>query len=83
MIPARCGMAVRMRTGDVPTVINPVGFQICGHWVIKAADLNECSSTEHLHAALLSIAPKMGNGIASNLRRTMMTITVDTSPRVQ
>lgn len=81
-IPARCGLAVRVSKGQTLTVINPAGFQVCDFWIFAADDLNEYSSMEHLHTALGSIFPKVGDGVASNLRRPLMTITEDTSPGV-
>lgn len=79
-IQARCGMAVRVSKGQSLTVINPAGFQVCDFWVFAADDLNEYSSMEHLHTSLGSIFPKVGDGVTSNLRRALMTITEDTSP---
>jgi uncharacterized protein YcgI (DUF1989 family) len=81
-IPPRCGMAVRVAAGQVLTVTNPAGFQVCDFWVFNALDLLEHSSMEHLHTTLLSIFPKVGDGVTSNLRNSLMTITVDTSPGV-
>lgn len=81
-IPARCGMAVRVRAGEVLTVTNPAGYQVCDFWIFNADDPQEYSSMEHLHTSLLSIFPKVGDGVTSNLRRPLMTITEDTSPGV-
>lgn len=81
-IPPRCGMAVRVAAGQVLTVTNPAGFQVCDFWVFNALDLQEYSSMEHLHTALLSIFPRVGDGVTSNLRNSLMTITADTSPGV-
>ncbi|MEP2679741.1 DUF1989 domain-containing protein [Tateyamaria sp.] len=78
-IDARCGVAVRVCAGKHLTVINPSGNQVCDFWIFAAADVGEYSSMEHLHTALGSIFPKVGDGVASNLRRTLMTITKDTS----
>jgi uncharacterized protein YcgI (DUF1989 family) len=81
-IPARCGMAVRVNAGEVLTITNPAGYQVCDFWIFNADDLQEYSSMEHLHTSLLSIFPKVGDGVTSNLRRSLMTITEDTSPGV-
>ncbi|WP_299951522.1 urea carboxylase-associated family protein [uncultured Ruegeria sp.] len=81
-IPARCGRAVKVQRGQSLKVINPVGFQVCDFWIFNTEDLNEYSSMEHLHTSLLSVMPKVGDGIVSNLRRPLMTITEDTSPGV-
>ena len=81
-IPARCGRAVRVKKGQVLTVSNPAGYQVCDFWIFSANDIEEYSSMEHLHTSLLSIFPKVGDGVASNLRRSLMTITEDTSPGI-
>ncbi len=78
-ISARCGRAVKVQKDQSLKVINPVGFQVCDFWIFNAEDLNEYSSMEHLHTSLLSVMPKVGDGIVSNLRRPLMTITEDTS----
>ncbi len=81
-IEPRCGMAVRVKAGQTLTVINPVGFQVCDFWVFAGDDLSEYASMEHVHTALASIFPKIGDGVTSNLRRSLMTIIEDTSPGV-
>lgn len=78
-IDARCGVAVRVRAGQQLVVINPSGHQVCDFWVFAADDVGEYSSMEHLHTALGSIFPKVGDGVTSNLRRPLMTIMEDTS----
>ena len=78
-IDARCGVAVRVGASKQLAVINPSGNQVCDFWVFTADDLGEYSSMEHLHTALGSIFPKVGDGVTSNLRRSLMTITGDTS----
>ena len=78
-IDARCGVAVRVRAGQQLAVINPSGHQVCDFWVFAADDVGEYSSMEHLHTALGSIFPKVGDGVTSNLRRPLMTIMEDTS----
>ena len=81
-IPPRCGMAVRVAAGQNLSVTNPSGHQVCDFWVFAAQDPGEYSSMEHLHTSLGSIFPKVGDGVVSNLRRPLMTITADTSAGV-
>lgn len=81
-IPARCGMAVRVKAGELLTITNPVGYQVCDFWIFNVDDLHEYSSMEHLHTSILSLFPKVGDGVISNLRRALMTITEDTSPGI-
>lgn len=81
-IPARCGMAVRVKAGEVLTITNPAGYQVCDFWIFNADDLQEYSSMEHLHTSILSLFPKVGDSVISNLRHALMTITEDSSPGV-
>lgn len=81
-IPARCGMAVRMAPGQVLTVINPSGRQVCDFWAFAADLPHDHLSMAHLHTALGSILPKAGDGLVSNLRRVLLTLIEDRSPGV-
>ena len=81
-IEPRCGVAVRVKANQTLTIINPVGFQVCDFWVFAGEGLSEYSSMEHLHTSISSIFPKVGDGVTSNLRRNLMTISEDTSPGV-
>ena len=78
-IEARCGVAVRVGLNQQLTIINPTGHQVCDFWIFAADDMGEYSSMEHLHTALNSIFPKVGDGVISNQRRKLMTIIEDTS----
>ena len=71
---ARCGVAVRVELNQQLTIINPTGHQVCDFWIFAADDMGEYSSMEHLHTALNSIFPKVGDGVISNQRRKLMTI---------
>lgn len=81
-IEPRCGTAVRVKSGQILTITNPAGFQVCDFWIFAGETLSEYSSMEHLHTTISSIFPKVGQGVTSNLRRNLMTITEDTSPGV-
>ena len=78
----RCGIAVRLAKGQVLTVINLSGHQVCDFWAFAADDLQEYLSMAHLHTSLGSIFPKVGDPLVSALRRPLMTITEDTSPGI-
>ncbi len=78
----RCGVAVSVKAGQQLTVINTHGTQVCDFWAFASDDTNEYLSMHHLHTALNSVFPKVGDRLVSNLRRTMMTIVEDTSPGV-
>lgn len=81
-IEARCGVAVRLSRGQTLSVINPSGHQVCDFWVFANENLQEYLSMAHLHTALGSIFPKAGDPLVSTERRTLMTITEDSSPGV-
>lgn len=79
---ARCGVAVRLRRGQVLRIVNPSGHQVCDFWAFAADNLHEYLSMAHCHTALGSIFPKVGDGLVTNLRRVLFTMTMDTSPGV-
>ena len=81
-IDARCGVAVRLGQGDHLSIVNPSGHQVCDFFAFAADDLAEHLSMAHVHTDLGSIFPKVGDGLVSNLRRRLLTITEDTSPGV-
>jgi len=78
-IPARCGMAVRLNKGQTLCIINPSGHQVCDFWAFAAQALHEHLSMAHLHTSLGSIFPKVGDGLVTQLRTPLLTITEDTS----
>ena len=81
-IAARCGAAVRLKRGELLTIINPSGHQVCDFWAFSEDNLAEHLSMAHIHTSLGSIFPKSGDTLVSNLRRPMLTLTEDTSPGV-
>jgi len=81
-IPARCGAAVRLDAGQCLTITNPSGWQVCDFWAFKASDLGEFMSMEHVHTDLLSVSPKVGDRLVSNLRNPLLSLTQDSSPGV-
>ncbi|WP_084294200.1 DUF1989 domain-containing protein [Leisingera aquimarina] len=82
VIPARCGVAVRVDAGQCLTITNLSGWQVCDFWAFKAGDLGEFMSMEHVHTDLLSVSPKVGDRLVSNLRNPLLTLTQDCSPGV-
>lgn len=81
-IEARCGIAVRVAKGQSLTVVNPSGHQVCDFWAFTTENMHEHLSMAHLHTTLGTIFPKVGDPLVSTLRRTLLTITEDTSPGV-
>ncbi len=79
---ARCGVAVHLSARERLTIVNPSGHQVCDFFAFKADDMSEHLSMAHLHTALGSVFPKVGDPLVSNLRRPLQTLTEDTSPGV-
>lgn len=81
-VPARCGRAVRVRAGQVLTIINTHGTQVCDFWAFAAGDATEFVSLPHFHAVASRLTPQVGDGLTSNRRRALLTLEEDTSPGV-
>lgn len=81
-VPARCGVAVRLKPGQRLTVINTHGTQVGDFWAFNAEDPGEYLSLEHARAALRSIFLKAGDPLITNKRRPILTFEADTSPGV-
>lgn len=79
-IPARHGKAARLAKGQSIRIVNTHGNQVVDTWAFNAADLHEFMSMEHARAYIDRIRPKVGDPIASNQRRPILTLTEDTSP---
>jgi len=48
-IAPRTGRAVHLIKGDVLTLINPSGHQVCDFWAFRFPNLNEYMSMAHCH----------------------------------
>lgn len=81
-VPARCGVAVRLATGQRLTVINTHGTQVGDFWAFNAACLDEYMSMEHMHSFSRSIFPKAGDDLVTNRRRAILSFEEDTSSGV-
>jgi len=79
LIPARKGVAARVRQGEVITVINTHGTQVVDTWAFCADDVSEFMSMEHSRGAMLKVNPRNGDTLLSNRRRPMLTLVQDTS----
>ncbi len=82
LVPARCGVAVRLGQGQRLSVINMHGTQVGDFWAFSAEDMNEYLSMEHVHVDLRSIFLKPGDRLVTNRRRPIMRIEEDSSPGV-
>ena len=73
-LPARRGKAVRLRRGQALKVINTHGQQVVDTWAFNADDLAEFMSMEHLRQVLSRIMPRVGDPLATNRRRPILTL---------
>ena len=81
-IPARQGRAVRLKRGQILTIVNPQGHQVCDFFAITEASPAEFLSMEHCRTALGRIYVKSGDSLVTNRRRALIEITEDSSPGV-
>ena len=78
-IPARRGKATRLRRGQSIRIVNTQGAQVVDTWAFTADMLTEFMSMEHTRATLTRLRPKVGDGLYTNRRRKILTMTGDTS----
>ena len=79
-IPARRGVAARLKAGQSITVINTHGTQVVDAWAFNAADVAEFMSMEHSRAQVRKLCLELGDTYMTNLRRKILTVVADTSP---
>ena len=79
---AREGIAVPLRAGEALRITNLEGGQVVDTWVLAQSDPGEYVSMEHTRVALGRLIPRAGDGLYSNHRRPLLTLTEDTSPGV-
>jgi len=78
-IPARRGKATYVKKGQSLRIINTHGTQVVDTWAFVAAMLTEFMSMEHTRATLTRLVPRVGDGLYTNRRRKILTLTEDTS----
>lgn len=78
-IPARRGKAAYLRQGQSVRIINTHGEQVVDTWAFTAGMLTEFMSMEHTRATLTRMRPRVGDGLYTNRRRKILTMTEDTS----
>ena len=78
-IPARRGKATHLRRGQSIRIVNTHGAQVVDTWAFTADMLTEFMSMEHTRATLTRLRPKVGDGLYTNRRRKILTMTEDTS----
>jgi hypothetical protein len=82
LIPARRGVADRMKKGQTLKVINTNGLQVIDFWAFNANDLSEPLSMEHTHVSIGRIIPEVGDSLVTIQRRPIVTLIADTSPGI-
>ena len=78
-IPARRGAAAFAARGQHVKVINTHGQQVVDTWAFRRNDLTEFMSMEHSRTAMGRIMPTLGQSMATNHRRPILTLVEDTS----
>jgi len=81
-IPARQGRAVRLQQGQVLTVVNPHGHQVCDFFALIEGSQTEFLSMEHCRTALGRVYVGKGDALVTNRRSALIEIVEDTSPGV-
>jgi len=78
-IPARGGKAAFLEAGQRIRVINTHGQQVVDTWAFNRADLKEFMSMEHSRTFLSRIMARVGDSMATNRRRPILTLVEDTT----
>ena len=78
-IPARGGKAALLEAGQRIRVINTNGQQVVDTWAFNRADLEEFMSMEHSRTFLSRIMARVGDSMATNRRRPILTLVEDTT----
>ena len=78
-ISARRGKAAYVRQGQSIRIVNTHGSQVVDTLAFTAGMLTEFMSMEHTRATLTKLIPRQGDGLYTNRRRRILTMTEDTS----
>ncbi|MCH2504269.1 MAG: urea carboxylase-associated family protein [Dehalococcoidia bacterium] len=81
-IPARGGKAAFLEAGQRIRVINTHGQQVVDTWAFNRADLEEFMSMEHSRTFLSRIMARVGDSMATNRRRPILTLLEETTVEV-
>ncbi|MEA2804539.1 MAG: uncharacterized protein QOE49_4634, partial [Rhodospirillaceae bacterium] len=73
------GKATYLRQGQSIRIVNTHGEQVVDTWAFTAGMLTEFMSMEHTRATLTRMRPKVADGLYTNRRRKILTMTEDTS----
>src|SRR5207244_2795097 len=78
-IPARRGKATYLKRAQSIRIVNTHGAQVVDTWAFTAGMLTEFMSMEHTRATLTKLVPRPGDGLYTNRRRKILTMTEDSS----
>jgi uncharacterized protein YcgI (DUF1989 family) len=78
-IPARRGVAARVRAGQRIRIVNTHGTQVVDIWAFSAEDVTEWMAMEASRAWFLKLAAAVGDSFVTNRRRPILTLVEDTS----
>ncbi len=83
-LPARRGRAAHLKQGQSIRIVNTHGQQVVDTWAFAqgaftAGVPTEFMSMEHTRATLTKLVPRVGDGLYTNRRRKILTLTADTS----
>jgi len=81
-VPAGSGRAVTVRAGETVRVIDVEGGQVGDIFAFSAADPHEHLSAAHTRTTTGRLFPRIGQQFVTNRRRSILTLTGDTSPGV-
>ncbi|HTO81689.1 MAG TPA: urea carboxylase-associated family protein [Methylomirabilota bacterium] len=82
VLPARTGVAFRLRRGERLQIVNTHGTQVVDCWALNPADLREHMSMPHSRNHWYRLVPRPGDLLVTNLRNPILRLVEDTSPGV-
>jgi uncharacterized protein YcgI (DUF1989 family) len=82
LLPARQGVALRLKQGQTLQVVNTHGRQVVDTWAFNPGDLREAMSMEHSRPFWLKLNPRQGDSLLTNKRRRILTLVEDTTPGI-
>lgn len=77
-VPARTGVAIEVRAGELLRVVDVAGQQVADFFAFNAADLDEALSPTHTRTQNLGLRLRPGALLYTNLRRPIFELVADT-----
>lgn len=82
IIPARKAVAISLKKGQELKVVNTYGKQVVDFWAFNPNDPHDFLSMVHTRTILLKVSLAKGDKLYSTRRKTMLTLTEDTTKGV-